>query len=485
MAACGVVVFGLGLGLVQGAFAQGEPPSAGKTASEAPPLAESSLDPKASERHAPTRHVDSPQHPGAREGASAEGSESIADQARRPEALERNPQTPTEGVWPWKDETLTGDWWGFRTDLKNAGIDFEASMIFDIVSNFSGGIRTGTEYPHLFNLQLTLDLGKLVGLEGGEVFALGQFEQGQFPSTSLVGDYQGVDNIAIASGIAQLSQLWYRQSMLEGRFSVQIGKLDYLYSFASPTAGALFINNGFNYPAISNVSLPTYPNQAFGVLLEGKPVDHVELSVAIYDGSIPPAIGAPLGGIGGSGPKTFFDNVAGYFVAGEADFKWKISGEREGMLALGGWGHTGEFPTFGGGTRKGLQGFYGYVQQTLWLADAQDRNGPGMTAFLMGGVSQQSANPAAWSLSAGLEWQGPIDGRPQDTAGFGFALARFTDDTAFFPKPYECTLEAFYILQLTPWLSIQPDLQFVIDPGGNAVATSDALVGILRFTVNF
>lgn len=463
------------------AFSQNPPPS--DPAPSSPP--ESSIDPRAQDSHAPTHHVDSPQHPGAFEGVRAEGDEPTAEQAKRTEALERDPQTPSEGVWPWKDETLTGDWWGFRTSLRDAGIDFEASMIFDIVSNFSGGIRTGTEYPHLFNLQLTLDLGKLIGLEGGEVFALGQFEQGQLPSASLVGDYQGVDNIAIASGIAQLSQLWYRQSMLEGRFSVQIGQLDYLYTFASPTAGSLFINNGMNYPATTNISVPFYPNQSFGIVLEGKPVDQVELSLGIYDGTIPPAVGAPRDDFTSSGPKTFFDNVAGYFVAGEADFMWKLPGEREGMIALGGWGHTGEFPKFGGGTQSGMQGFYGYVQQTLWLADENDQSGPGMTAYLMGGVTQQSVNPTAWSLSGGLEWQGPIDGRPQDTAGFGFALVRFTDDTTLFPKPYECTLEAFYILQVTPWLSIQPDLQFVIDPGGNAVAKSDALVGILRFTVNF
>jgi porin len=479
LAACSAFV------LLQGAGAQVEPSGADEPAAETSPPRESSIDPKASQPHAPTHHVDSPQHPGALEIQGAAGEAGGDESEHHHDRPLRDPQTPTEGVWPWKDETLSGNWWGFRTDLKDAGIDFEASMIFDIVSNFSGGIRTGTDYPHLFNLQLTLDLGKLIGLEGAEVFALGQFEQGQFPSTQLVGDYQGVDNIAIASGIAQLSQLWYRQSMLDDRFSVQIGQLDYLYSFASPTAGALFINNGFNYPAITNISVPFYPNQSFGILLEGSPVEQVELSLAIYDGSIPPAVGAPRRDLGASSPSTFFDNVAGYFVAGEADFTWKLAGERDGMISLGGWGHTGEFPTFGGGTQDGLHGFYGYVQQTLWLADENDSNGPGMTAYLMGGVSEQSANPAAWSLSGGLEWQGPIDGRPQDTAGFGFAMVRFTDDTTLFPKPYECTLEAFYILQLTPWLSIQPDLQFVIDPGGESVAKSDALVGILRFTVNF
>ncbi len=396
----------------------------------------------------------------------------------------RDPQTATEGVWPWREEKLTGKWGAARTALEDRGIDFEASMVFDVVCNFSGGIRTGTDYPHLFNLQLDLDLSKLIGLEGGEIFALGQFEQGQDPSVNLVGDYQGVDDIAIQSGIAQLSQLWYRQAFLENRVSVQIGLLDYYFSFASPTAGALFINNGPNYPAITNVSVPTYPDQRFGALVDLQPVPWAQVLLAVYDGTIPPALGAP-NGEGSRGPGSFFDNTSGYFVAGEVDFEWTLSGGRAGMLGLGGWGHTGEFATFSGGVQDGLTGFYGYLQQTVWMADEKDPNGPALTLFLIGGTSEQSVNPAAWSLAGGVEWQGPIDGRPQDTAGFGFGLVRFSDEATVVREPYECALEAFYLLQLTPWLAIQPDLQFVIDPGGGAVASSDAFVGILRVTVNF
>ncbi|MGA1391871.1 MAG: hypothetical protein ACO38W_01820, partial [Phycisphaerales bacterium] len=191
--------------LVQAASAQVQTPTADPPLSETSPPVESSIDPHASDPHAPTRHVDMPRNPGALEGVAADGAAKPDGSNAPPATPQRDPQTPSEGVWPWRDETLTGKWGGLRTDLKNAGIDFEASMIFDIVSNFSGGIRTGTDYPHLFNLQLTLDLGKLVGLEGAEIFALGQFEQGQFPSSELVGDFQGVDNIALTTGLAQLS----------------------------------------------------------------------------------------------------------------------------------------------------------------------------------------------------------------------------------------------------------------------------------------
>lgn len=40
----------------------------------------------------------------------------------------------------------------------------------------------------------------------------------------------------------------------------------------------------------------------------------------------------------------------------------------------------------------------------------------------------------------------------------------------------------FYKLQITSWASLMPDLQYIIHPGGQY---PDALVGTLRFTVNF
>lgn len=384
----------------------------------------------------------------------------------------------------WSRRTLTGDWWGARSRMEDAGIDFEASLVYDVVSNLAGGIRTGTTDPYLFNAQVALDLETMFGLEGAEVFVLGQAGGGGNPSDEFVGDYQGVDDNAIDDDILQLSQLWYRQRLFEDRMSVQIGKLDFLESFASPSVSASFINNGLDYPSTLNISTPTYPNQAFGVLLEGRPVDGVELLLGVYDGSNLPAIGATDAGTGGVGPKTFFDNIAGYFVIGEAKCSWR-SGGRPGTVAVGGWGHTGDFTSFRGGRVSGTGGGYAYAQQAVWLADESDAGGPGISIFGIASFGEAATNPVQWSLAGGMSWRAPIPSRSQDEFGIGVAYARFTDDSSLFASPSETAIEAFYVAQLTPWLSLQPDLQYVIDPGGNAVATRNAFVGILRVTIDF
>lgn len=39
-------------------------------------------------------------------------------------------------------------------------------------------------------------------------------------------------------------------------------------------------------------------------------------------------------------------------------------------------------------------------------------------------------------------------------------------------------LEATYQAQITPWLSVQPDLQFIIQPGGNGSIPNALVLGL-------
>jgi len=48
---------------------------------------------------------------------------------------------------------------------------------------------------------------------------------------------------------------------------------------------------------------------------------------------------------------------------------------------------------------------------------------------------------------------------------------------------YETAYELFYRLQLTPWFSIKPDLQYIANPGGKG--TPDALAATVRVQVSF
>ena len=88
-----------------------------------------------------------------------------------------------------------------------------------------------------------------------------------------------------------------------------------------------------------------------------------------------------------------------------------------------------------------------------------------------------------FSLNGGLTLRDPLPGRKDDTFALGFGwvevgsgAAGFSADSArynpgvYTPKrDYEAVLEATYQYQATPWAQIQPDLQYIRNPGGGGV----------------
>ena len=108
----------------------------------------------------------------------------------------------------------TGDWFGLRRNLEDAGVMVNARLVADYSKVFQGGASPGgTAFRDLFQLNLTLDAGKLVGLQGGTVFANFQNQAGDNGSKD-VGDLQGFDSID-ADGRTQLSELWYQQALFD------------------------------------------------------------------------------------------------------------------------------------------------------------------------------------------------------------------------------------------------------------------------------
>jgi len=111
---------------------------------------------------------------------------------------------------------------------------------------------------------------------------------------------------------------------------------------------------------------------------------------------------------------------------------------------------------------------------------------------------QQDRNFIDFSLNAGVAAHGLFAGRNDDVFAIGLSYALVSNsaagaafDQAFFnPAVYaparreETILEATYQLQATPWCQIQPDFQYVFNPGA-VHSGRDAVVAGLRFSLNF
>src|SRR5690242_8829817 len=66
----------------------------------------------------------------------------------------------------WERETLTGDWGGARTSLKNQGIDITLNYIGEIFGVMSGGLERRASYEGQLEFSVDTDLDKLIGWTG-------------------------------------------------------------------------------------------------------------------------------------------------------------------------------------------------------------------------------------------------------------------------------------------------------------------------------
>jgi porin len=103
-------------------------------------------------------------------------------------------------------------------------------------------------------------------------------------------------------------------------------------------------------------------------------------------------------------------------------------------------------------------------------------------------------NPLGYEATFGARYTGLLPDRPTDKIGAGLI---YSDNSNSASDAYEdafahtrgglggeTTIELDYQYNPAPWLSIQPDLQYIFDPGGDA-SRDDILVAGLRTIVRF
>jgi porin len=107
------------------------------------------------------------------------------------------------------------------------------------------------------------------------------------------------------------------------------------------------------------------------------------------------------------------------------------------------------------------------------------------------GFAPPDRNASGLGFDGGVNWEGFLPGRDDDIAGVGFAYAGLTGGAidelrreGVEAAGAEMVVEATYQAVVTPWLSVQPDVQYVIQPGADR-GLGNALVVGCRVSVVF
>jgi porin len=367
-------------------------------------------------------------------------------------------------------------------------VAFEIAYTGDVWTNARGGIARGTRYLDNLDVLVNVDLEKAASIPNTTLFVYGLYNNGKDFSGSLVGDALVVSNIETGVQAARLYEAWVQHDALGGRLSLRAGLYDFNAEFDALDSASLFIGSGHGIGADiaqSGQNGPSiFPSTSLAARVQFGLTDALKLRVAVLDGvpgdpNRPKRTAIKLG------------NGDGALLAGE--FEWTTESTK---ILLGYWRYTAAFENYLATatagvtvTSKGNDGIYLRGETRLW------RQGPnaerGLSAFARIGGADSRYNGFSRFYSLGAVYDGPLASRPEDQFGLALAwaetataLRRFGQLSGAPVDSREVVLEGTYRAPITPWLTVQPTVQYVINPGLDQ-SLNNALTMGLRTELNW
>ena len=360
-------------------------------------------------------------------------------------------------------------WRKFVQTTEDAGVSVALGVTSVYQLNLRKGVAGGVHrrkgrISGTYDLELTLDLDKLLGIAGGEIrmLAEGGFSDGL--GASSVGSIMDVNANAFGDTAIALTEFYYHQSLYDGRLKFRVGKLDLTGGYSCRHCCVAFDTNAYandetanfmNGALVNNPTIP-FPDKGLGASVFVMPTNNWYIAAGIGDGS---AVATQ------TGFKTIFRKPTSAFIAVEtglaASFK---SGEKEltGAYRAGLWYDSSEKEHFRTGQAKRDDvGFYLSFDQELYREKSVNSNDyQGLGAFFRFGLADPNRNDIKQFYSAGLQYTGLVPGRDEDLVGIGYAYSRAGNNPDFKGKN-EQVLEVYYNAKVTDWCNISPNFQYL------------------------
>jgi len=392
----------------------------------------------------------------------------------------------------WDQQYLLGDWGGARTRLAKEGITFQLGNIGDLMGDASGSQEHHLAYFGRFRATADIDFNALANFDG-EFFFSGIWQYGENLSGRYLGTNTLTSSIAGVNSV-RIDQLWYQQGFDDGKFKIKLGQVAAVNEFGATDFFDILMNDELGYApnAIFNTRQPFSPAGKPGAIFT---LDLSDLKPGLY-----------LKG----GVFTTYENPYkpdAYGVDYKDDFRHGLAASLElgfkeqktsyaGVYKLG----LNADPSsiyFNPATNQEYRGdfnAYATIEKTVYHPldhDGKLSTDKGLDLLFEFVGEPGDRNPLQYEVTTGGRYTGLIPGRDKDKVGFGViysnngsAFSQANEQTGGPGLGGETTLEIDYQVNPAPWLSIQGDAQYIIDPGGNPNRDNILVLG-LRTIVQF
>ena len=417
--------------------------------------------------------------------------------AGRAEAQRGPPDEPEAWLDDPRRKTLTGDWGGTRSALAAQGVTLRGHYIAEFAANPSGGLAQGAAYSHQVDAGADLDLGRLLGLAGGGLHVTVTERTGYSLSQSFIGNIISVQEIFGSGQNVRLAELAWTQSLLDGRLESRVGWIHASDDFSTSPLYCYFQNNGLcgQIATVINSGFTIFPTGSWGGRLKVRPVEDVYFQSGVYE--VNPTLSLPANGF-----KLGTSGATGVVLPAELGWQPTVGPDKlPGRYRVGGDYDTSEAPYLGspiGGPQAMATGRWGlWLQGDQMLYRPSPESPRSLWAFAVFGTAGPATALFQTYWQVGLVKKGTFEGRDHDSIGLAVnsswissaQIAAQNQANALVPfstpvQSSETTIELNYRFQPTPYASLMPNIQYVIQPNGLS-SIGNALVLGLQAKVTF
>ena len=396
--------------------------------------------------------------------------------------------------------TLTGDWWGIRNYMDDSGIELYANYTNNIAGNPVGGKSAGFTYTDNVGFGVNLDFGKLGLWNGLTLVVSGLNRSGTSLSQDSIGSQFTVQQV-FGGQTAMFYALAFEQSLWDDKVAIKFGRFATGDDFASSPLYWLYMNNGIdgNPQALPvNTQFSAYPWAVWAARLKVQPSPEWTGQLGIYqvsdrvfdreyhglDWSIRPNDGVLLIGQFGWSPELFKKSSPSVPDGKTAAGKGTVRSGLPGNYWFGAYWSPWEFAQFGSSdTARNSYGFYWHADQMVFREKAGTDEG--LTLWSAVVLSpQQNIAKLPFQVNGGLAYKGLLPGRDNDQTVVGLVYGMFSDDYAETTRAagagsaeYEMVIEWGHRVQINRFAYVQPNIQWVINPGGTGNIPNALVLG--------
>ena len=408
-------------------------------------------------------------------------------------------------------EWMFGDWGGYRTQLQNDGIKFDVNYTMESAANLGGGADTNTtmRYSDQWSFGTNFDLEKLLDWQDAEFQMTITNRDGQNLSEQVADKRTGMlSSVQEVYGRCQtwrLTQFWLRKGLFNDVVDLKAGRVTVGEDFDN-FDGNLFQNLALGSGQAGNWRGDrwfNWPVSQWGGRIKFNITPEVFFQVGFYNQN-------RANYDRGDGFRLDTSNSEGNLVPVELGWKPTLGAQKlPGNYRIGYYYSSANGDVYGSWRNGAYQdqdhayGGYLLLQQQLTAQDGDVNRGLGVRVQAVMNDHKTSKTDNYQSIA--FTWKGPFDARPDDEIGVGAARIHVNSDytrslrqqneangeSRFDSPTYlpiqdgsEYNYEVYYNAKVTNWMSLRPNLQYVVAPGAVS-EVKDAFIGGISANIAF